>query len=112
MARWISGRCRRGCHAMAACWCSSCTGITRSRICTRAEAPLARGFEILDRDHHALDDLLERFTRSANSVLQGGEPGPFREELVSFQRFLGRHLEDEEELVVPVILKHGADGLH
>ena len=82
-------------------------------VLTRLETPLGRGFEILDRDHHALDDLLARFTESANAVLQGQSgPGPFHEELLSFERFLHRHLEDEEELIVPVILKHGPDGLH
>jgi hypothetical protein len=28
-----------------------------------------------------------------------------------FERLIGRHLEDEEDLIVPVILIHGADGL-
>lgn len=77
------------------------------------ERRLERGFEILDRDHHALDGLLDRFTTAANGVLQGStEPGAFREEVLSFERFLHRHLEDEEDLIVPVILKHGTDGLH
>ena len=26
--------------------------------------------------------------------------------------FLTRHLDDEEDLIVPVILKHGPDALH
>ena len=82
-------------------------------VLTRLERPLERGFEILDRDHHALDALLGRFTDAANAVLQGKDgPGPFHEELLSFERFLHRHLEDEEDLIVPVILKHGEDGLH
>ncbi|MCC1494693.1 hemerythrin domain-containing protein [Cognatishimia sp. F0-27] len=82
-------------------------------VLTRIEQPLERGFAILDKDHHALDGLLARFTDAANGVLQGGaEVGPFREELLSFQRFLDRHIEDEEDLIVPVILKHGPDGLH
>ncbi len=80
---------------------------------SRLETPLARGFAILDADHHALDGLLERFTQSANDVLQGqGEAGRFHTELLSFEGLLHRHLEDEEDLIVPVILKHGADGLH
>ncbi|ETX28441.1 hemerythrin domain-containing protein [Roseivivax isoporae] len=76
------------------------------------EPQLVRGFTLLDRDHHAMDGLLERFTLSANGVLQGGEAGPFREELLSFDALLDRHLVDEEELIVPVILRHGADALH
>ncbi|MBS0124716.1 hemerythrin domain-containing protein [Thetidibacter halocola] len=81
-------------------------------VLARREARLETGFAILDKDHHAMDGLLARFTESANAVLQGGEPGPFRKELLSFERLLHRHLEDEEDLIVPVILKHGAEGLH
>lgn len=82
-------------------------------VLVKRESRLERGFEILDRDHHALDGLLDRFTRSANGVLQAkAEPGAFREEVLGFEGFLHRHLEDEEDLIVPVILKHGADGLH
>ena len=82
-------------------------------VLSRLETRLDRGFAILDRDHHALDALLGRFTESANAVLQGrGEAGAFLDELGAFEGFLNRHLEDEEDLVVPVILKHGPDGLH
>lgn len=74
---------------------------------------LAQGFEILDKDHHALDGILHRFADGANDVLrhaEGGahdEIGRFRDGLTEFGRFLGRHLEDEEEIVVPIILHHG-----
>ncbi len=82
-------------------------------VLSARETKLARGFEILDRDHHAMDGLLARFTDAANGVLRGrAETGAFRAELLSFDRMLDRHLEDEEDLIVPVILKHGADGLH
>ncbi|WP_386805885.1 hemerythrin domain-containing protein [Litorisediminicola beolgyonensis] len=81
-------------------------------VLAKADPKVSRGFEILDHDHHDLDGLLERFTEAANAVLQKDrEIGPFREELLGFERFLDRHLVDEEELVVPVILKHGPGGL-
>ena len=48
------------------------------------EGRLARGFEILDRDHHALEGI---------------------------ETLLDRHLTDEEDLIVPVILRHGAAAL-
>lgn len=81
-------------------------------LLSRKESALQRGFDILDRDHHAMDGLLDRFTRSANAVLQGqAEAGVFREDVLSFEALLQRHLEDEEDLIVPVILKHGPDGL-
>lgn len=82
-------------------------------VLSRLETRVARGFEILDKDHHAMDGLLNRFTTAANGVLRGrAETGRFRDELLSFEAMLSRHLEDEEDLIVPVILKHGADGLH
>lgn len=67
---------------------------------------LQRGFDILDSDHHDLDDLLSRFVTQANGLLQGGEPGAFLTGVEDFKPFLNRHLVDEEELVVPVILTH------
>lgn len=75
------------------------------------ETRLQRGFDLLDSDHHAMDGLLDRFTKSANSVLQGGEAGHFHTEVQGFTTLLNRHLVDEEELIVPVILKYGAEGL-
>lgn len=79
---------------------------------------LERGFEILDKDHHALDGIINRFTEAANSVLQAQDEASAREataafqgELISFHRMLDRHLNDEEEIIVPVILKHGPAGL-
>jgi hemerythrin-like domain-containing protein len=74
-----------------------------------AAAPdLARGFEMLDADHHALDSLLADFTDAANAVLTGqGEPGPFLDALDRFSPLLIRHLDDEENLIVPVLLDAG-----
>jgi hypothetical protein len=74
------------------------------------EPRLLRGFEMLDRDHHALDDWLARFTNAANGAI--GRPdrdavGAFHGELARFAPLLSRHLEDEEDLVVPVILRTG-----
>ncbi|WP_323766444.1 hemerythrin domain-containing protein [Marinovum sp.] len=75
------------------------------------EPRLQRGFELLDSDHHAMDALLSRFSEAADGVLQGGEAGAFHTELQGFAGLLNRHLVDEEELIVPVILRHGAQGL-
>ena len=80
---------------------------------------IATGFDILDKDHQALDGIIERFTVAANGVLQAaGSDAAAREksagfltELGSFERMLNRHLNDEEELVVPVILSHPEAGL-
>ncbi|GAA4220503.1 hemerythrin-like domain-containing protein [Sagittula marina] len=82
-------------------------------VLRKREKTLDRGFDILDRDHHAMDGLMTRFADGANGVLQGSlETGRFRQELTSFESLLMRHLADEEDLIVPVILKHGPDGMH
>ena len=74
----------------------------------------AAGFDLLDTDHHALDGILAGLTDSANAVLQettGGDA--FRDRVAGlrgllreFDPMLNRHLIDEEELVVPVLLKY------
>lgn len=88
-------------------------------VLARAEPRLSRGFDILDRDHHALDAHLAGFAEAANRAIRAGAEGGdaraaggrFLGDLKGLGRFLDRHLVDEEELVVPVILKHGAGGL-
>lgn len=84
-------------------------------VLAQAEPDFARGFDILDKDHHAIDATLNRFVEQANAALQSGrDPARFREatgrlsdDMVAMARLLDRHLEDEEELVAPVLLKHG-----
>lgn len=74
------------------------------------EPRLLHGFEILDRDHHVLDDWLSRFTATAQGALNRPDrdaAGAFHAELARFAPLLTRHLEDEEDLVVPVILRTG-----
>ncbi|MGM0584501.1 MAG: hemerythrin domain-containing protein [Pseudomonadota bacterium] len=87
---------------------------------TRLEPRLRRGFEILDRDHHVIHDALDRFgaqTRSALEALAASDGDPKRAlgalegELSAMERILDRHLEDEEELVIPVMLDRGEDAL-
>lgn len=66
-------------------------------------------FSLLDADHHALDALIAGFADTANAVLQNGPDAAqkFHHTLLQFNRQLIRHLEDEEEIVIPVILMHG-----
>lgn len=83
-------------------------------VLSAAETRLARGFEVLDADHHTLDAVLQDLTETANThlrALSGGadaitSAGAVLQRLEGFERFLNRHLLDEEELVVPVILHH------
>lgn len=84
-----------------------------------AEPAFAAGFQILNRDHHAIDAHLDRFVKGANAVLAKLDDkgvlhdrvGRFEADLATVEAMLNRHLLDEEELVVPVILKHGPDAL-
>jgi hemerythrin-like domain-containing protein len=75
------------------------------------DARIAHGFDLLDADHHALDARMQAFADTANAVLKGGEPGPLQDAILSFERLMDRHLTDEEELVVPLLLKHGPQGV-
>jgi len=89
-------------------------------VLAQRDSRLARGFEILDRDHHAMDAILSGFASAANGVLSADLDSPqqfdavggFLEERDRVAALLERHLTDEEELVVPIILKYGTLGLH
>jgi hypothetical protein len=77
---------------------------------------LERGFELLDADHHALDGHIHGLAGAANAFLQSvGQPGErdrageLNAALAGFETFLDRHLVDEEDLIVPVILKYAPD---
>ncbi len=83
------------------------------------DARISRGFDILDRDHHAIDGHLHAFAEQANAVLHAIEArenaesaqGTLKAGLKRLDGFLDRHLSDEEELVVPVLLKHAPAGM-
>ena len=83
-------------------------------VLAQAETRLARGFEILDADHHALDAQLHALAEATNGYLHAltkgdgshDAAGAFEARLAGFERLLDRHLTDEEDLVVPVILHH------
>ena len=75
----------------------------------KMDARVGKAFTLLDADHHALDTLIAGFADTANAVLQTGTDAPqnFHANLLQFNRQLIRHLEDEEDIVIPMILKHG-----
>lgn len=80
---------------------------------------IAAGFDILETDHNALDGFLAAFVTSANAVLgQSGDrsrlqdaAGSFAADLGRLDKLLNRHLIDEEDLIVPVILRYGSRDL-
>ncbi|WPZ32578.1 hemerythrin domain-containing protein [Thalassobaculum sp. OXR-137] len=81
----------------------------------RLEPSVARGFDLLDADHKDLDARLHGFAGEVNGLLQAAQAGtlgaaqmePFVGSVAEFQRVLDRHLVDEEELVIPALLKLG-----
>jgi iron-sulfur cluster repair protein YtfE (RIC family) len=79
-------------------------------VLAKREPAIARGFEILDRDHHALAESLNTLAETLNALLSDAgqdDAGRRIEQIMAFRSLLDRHLEDEEDLVVPVILRHG-----
>lgn len=79
-------------------------------LLVKLDSRIEQGFDLLEADHQAMDGLLQNLANGANAVLQGGEPGVFSGQLDAFGRLLNRHLTDEEEIIVPVILKSGFNG--
>lgn len=82
------------------------------------EPRLDRGFEMLDADHHALDGHLHALAETANQLIRSTQEsgdvragaGEFLDCLAQMETFLNRHLTDEEDLIVPIILRHGDPG--
>ena len=86
----------------------------------RAEPRLAAGFELLERGHVALHAGIGGIIGRANAVLAHEAPGrdAFRADLARFRdaqvdlgRALIRHLADEEDLVIPLLLERGEQSL-
>ena len=74
-----------------------------------------RGLDLLEKDHEVLDDILDRFTRASNRYLKllDLDPTSAEQELgdihtagCHIQSLLSRHMKDEEDMIVPIIL-HG-----
>ena len=84
-----------------------------------ADSRFDAGLEILEKDHHELDSVLDTFTRTANKTIQlihldeqqaRDEAGHVHSVAETIEAFLQRHLSDEEELAVPIILHHHLRG--
>jgi iron-sulfur cluster repair protein YtfE (RIC family) len=81
----------------------------------RLEPELAPGFAMLERDHEALHEALTVIVLRASAVLTpgDGDDAAFRGDLERYldaHRELGRgllrHLDDEEDLVIPLLFEH------
>lgn len=85
-----------------------------------AEQRLAKGFDLLDSDHHILHDALVRNAEKARELLEamGADKDRHRRATDGFATdtanlvtLMMQHLEDEEDLIVPIILKRGEGEL-
>lgn len=80
-----------------------------------AEPEMAKGFALLNRDHEVIDPLLSSMAQSAAALLQAGQSAEeiarcatvLTNSIDHGARLIGRHLWDEEEIVVPVLTLHG-----
>ncbi len=86
----------------------------------KAEPLLKRGFEILDADHHTIHEGLERNAETANAFIRTLEEGEDRQRFAAdayanensrLIAMLRRHLADEEDLIIPLILDRGDRAL-
>lgn len=85
-------------------------------IFAAAEIRLKRGFDILDGDHHMIHEALERNAESANAFLAAlradddtrrRAADAYASENDRLVAMLMRHLDDEEDLIIPLILDRG-----
>ena len=85
-----------------------------------ADDRLARGFDVLEEDHHAIHADMARTADATNALLRAfaGDADAVRRcgedyATASGARLAGlmRHLDDEEDLIVPLILDRGEDAL-
>lgn len=86
----------------------------------RAESRLKRGFEILDADHHSIHEALERNAETANGFIRALQESEDRQRFAAdayalenerLVAMLTRHLTDEEDLIIPLMLDRGDDAL-
>ena len=85
-------------------------------VFAKAEPRLKRGFDILDGDHHLIHDALERNAETANAFLRALQESEDRQRFAAdayadensrLIAMLKRHLDDEEDLIIPLILDRG-----
>lgn len=90
----------------------------------KLEPRLSRAFALLDGDHRALHDAMAEFAAAADAAMKAVSAGagvqrdPHRAlgaldaQLTRFERLMGRHLDDEEEVVIPIMLHCGERALN
>src|SRR5471030_874681 len=84
-----------------------------------AEERLARGFDVLEGDHHAIHADMAATAETANSLLHAladksdalKHGDAYAQASGTLLKGLIRHLDDEEDLIVPLILDRGEEAL-
>jgi len=85
-----------------------------------ADDCLARGFDVLEEDHHAIHADMVRTADTANALLRAlaGDADAvkrcgddYADASAALLKGLIRHLDDEEDLIVPLILDRGEEAL-
>jgi hemerythrin-like domain-containing protein len=85
-----------------------------------ADDRLARGFDVLESDHHAIHASMDRVAETANALLRALSGGAdtlrscgddYTDASGALLKGLTRHLDDEEDLIVPLILDRGEEAL-
>jgi hypothetical protein len=89
-------------------------------VFAQAETRLKRGFDILDADHHQIHDALALNAETANVFLRALRESEDRRRFAAdayadanqaLVAMLTRHLDDEEDLIIPLILDRGDAAL-
>ena len=85
-----------------------------------ADARLARGFEVLENDHHYIHADMARTAETANALLRALQASgdtlrrcgdSYADASGVLLKQLVQHLDDEEDLIVPLILDRGEEAL-
>ena len=85
-----------------------------------ADERLARGFDVLEGDHHHIHADMARTAETANALLQALQAGgdilrrcgdDYADASAVLLKGLTRHLDDEEDLIVPLILDRSEEAL-
>jgi hypothetical protein len=88
-------------------------------IFREAESRLARGFDVLEGDHHHIHAEMARTATAANALLHALQTDgdtlrrcgdAYADASGALLKGLIRHLDDEEDLIVPLILERGEEA--
>ena len=77
---------------------------------------IARGIDLLETDHHAIDRTIHETVAAANALLQRegdarAEGEAYTATADALTALMRRHLDDEEEIIMPLILDRGEAAL-